>query len=53
LFGLTGTLAYQLWAHTLGRLEVRWDHDLNSRGEFLNGTANNAFSLALNVIYQF
>ncbi len=53
LLGLTGTLAYQLWAHTLSRLEVRWDHDLNSRGEFLNGTANNAFSLALNVIYQF
>lgn len=53
LLGLTGTVAYQLWAQTLSRLEVRWDHDLNSRGEFLNGNANNAVSLALNVIYQF
>ncbi|MGA4579526.1 outer membrane beta-barrel protein [Limisphaera sp. VF-2] len=53
LFGLTGTLAYALWPNTLSRLELRWDHDLNSRGEFLNGLANNAVSLALNVIYQF
>jgi hypothetical protein len=53
LFGLTGTLACQLWGHTLGRLEVRWDHDLNGRGEFLNGRADNAISLAVNVVYQF
>ena len=53
LLGLTGTVACQIWDHTLSRLEVRWDHDLNSRGEFLNGNANNAFSVALNVIYQF
>ncbi|MDW8381991.1 MAG: outer membrane beta-barrel protein [Verrucomicrobiota bacterium] len=53
LLGLTGTLAYQLWDHTLSRLEVRWDHDLDGRGQFLNGTADNAVSVALNVIYQF
>lgn len=53
LLALTGTLAHALWPNTLSRLEVRWDHDLNGRGEFLNGSANNAVSLALNVIYQF
>lgn len=53
LFGLTGTLDYSLWANALTRLEVRWDRDLSNDGEFLKGSAKDAVSLALNVIYQF
>lgn len=53
LLGVTGTLDYALWANAITRLEVRWDYDLSGNGIFLDGTADNALSVALNVIYKF
>ena len=53
LFGLTATLDYTLWANAITRLEFRWDRDLGGNGAFLDGTKDNAASLALNVIYKF
>ena len=54
---VTATLQYALWANVLSRVEFRWDHAEHgtpfayaSNGEY--GTAN-AFTLALNLIYQF
>jgi hypothetical protein len=54
---VTATLQYTLWANVLSRVEVRWDHAetgtpfaYGSNGMY--GTAN-AFTLALNLIYQF
>ena len=53
LFGLTATVDYRLWANAITRLEFRWDKDLSGDGQFLDGTKENAASLALNVIYKF
>ncbi len=53
LFGLVTTLDYNLWANAITRLELRWDHDLQGNGEFLDSTKDDAVSLALNVIYKF
>jgi hypothetical protein len=53
LLGVTGTVDYALWPNAIARLEVRWDNDLSGNGIFLDGTAENAISLALNVIYKF
>jgi len=55
------TVDYSLWANVITRAEFRWDHDLTgshsafatTSGAVANGMANNALSLALNVIYQF
>lgn len=57
----TFTVDYSLWANVITRAEFRWDHDLTgshsafgtTSGAAANGMANNALSLALNVIYQF
>ncbi|MBK9137654.1 MAG: outer membrane beta-barrel protein [Verrucomicrobia bacterium] len=61
LLGVTGTIDYALWPNAITRLEARWDHDLTGNGVFLDGAtengisrgAENAISLALNVIYKF
>ena len=58
VLGLTGTLQYDLWANVITRLEARFDRDLNgsnSYGQNSDGTvaSQNAFLLALNVIYKF
>ncbi len=53
LLGVTGTIDYSLWANAITRLEVRWDYDLSENGIFLDGEADNALSVALNVIYKF
>jgi hypothetical protein len=53
LLGVVGTLDYALWANTITRLEVRWDYDMSENGIFLDGEADNALSVALNVIYKF
>jgi hypothetical protein len=53
LLGVTATVDYSLWANVVSRLEFRWDHDLSGTGIFNNGDAENATSLALNVIYNF
>lgn len=59
-FANTFTVDYALWANVITRAEFRWDHDLSgNRSNFGNvdtsaaSYANNALSLALNVIYQF
>ena len=62
LLGVTTTFDYSLWANVITRLEFRWDHDLTGQrysgvgdtniGPFGNDDRN-AFSLALNVIYNF
>ena len=61
--GETFTVDYALWANVTTRAEFRWDHDLNggpsSFGSAKTGFGaigardDNAFSLALNVIYKF
>ena len=57
IFGLTGTVQYDLWKNVLSRLEIRWDHlsgdhDMVGYG---SGTSNlrNSVLIAANVIYQF
>ena len=54
----TFTTQYALWANVLSRVEFRWDHmehgkpyDYSAYGD--TGIHNNAFLLALNLIYQF
>lgn len=53
LLANTLTVDYSLWANTITRAELRWDHDLTGTGIFNDGTDMNAFSVALNVIYNF
>jgi len=59
---LTLTAQYDLWKNVISRLEFRWDHSLNDSPAFggtsytpiFGGpTADNAYLLALNIIYQF
>lgn len=59
MLGVTATVDYNLWANVLTRIEFRWDHDLGGDGIFgdyvpgyVEGTEN-AFQLALNIIYKF
>jgi len=54
---VTATVSYQLWANVLSRVEFRWDHVSHS-DSFDSTTSSgtdrdNAFLLALNLIYQF
>lgn len=57
--GLTLTADYSLWQNVISRAEVRWDHDLSGGPKAfggaaaVGGTARNAVSLALNIIYKF
>ena len=55
---ITATAAYQLWANVLSRVEFRWDH--LEHGKAFDNVAggydpahDNAYMLALNLIYQF
>ena len=58
---VTATVQYQLWANVLSRVEFRWDHvehtnvfdSQNNTGGLLTPSKDNAFMLALNLIYQF
>jgi len=64
---VTATVQYQLWANVLSRVEFRWDHaehgtpfgystynySYNSYYGYGSGGTANAFTLALNLIYQF
>ena len=59
ILALTGTIQYDLWANVLSRLEVRWDHSLNSE-HFFGGKSDedehlkrNEVLVAANVIYKF
>ena len=53
---VTATIAYNLWANVITRLEFRWDHT-ESGTQYATATSENsnenAFLLALNVIYKF
>ncbi|HLP75781.1 MAG TPA: outer membrane beta-barrel protein [Candidatus Paceibacterota bacterium] len=58
LISLTGTFDYSLWKNVITRAELRWDHALTNDKPFggtVSGSpdAENAVSLAMNVIYQF
>jgi len=63
LFGMTGTLQYDLWANVISRLELIWDHQAGDndmrgfggspeKGE-TQGSKRDAFTVALNLIYKF
>ena len=55
---VTATIAYNLWANVLTRLEVRWDHEVKG-GTFQSGSNSesqdlkNQLTVALNVVYHF
>jgi hypothetical protein len=62
IYALTLTAQYDLWRNVVSRLEFRWDHAehgtlFGSAGptdQFASGpTAENAFMVALNIIYKF
>jgi hypothetical protein len=56
LMSLTGTFDYSLWANVISRVELRWDHDLTSQKNGFGPYGfddNNAYTVALNVIYKF
>lgn len=59
VLGLTGTLQYDLWANVVSRLEARFDRDLNGDNAYgsyagsPNPASQNAFLLAMNIIYKF
>jgi hypothetical protein len=55
---LTATIQYSLWANVLSRVELRWDHVEHGKAFDLAATSgnvahDNAYMLALNLIYQF
>jgi hypothetical protein len=53
-FALTESVQYDLWKNVLTRAEFRWDHAMNGSDPW--GAApslDNAFMLALNIIYKF
>jgi len=60
LLSVTGTIDYSLWENVISRLEVRWDHSLNS-DQFggPSGTSagfaddNDVVTVGVNAIYQF
>jgi hypothetical protein len=52
---LTTTVQYDLWKNVITRAEFRWDHALNGSSPWgpPPTTLDNAFMLALNIIYKF
>ena len=54
-FALTESVQYELWKNVLTRAEFRWDHATNGSDPWggTTPTNDNAFMLALNVIYKF
>jgi hypothetical protein len=65
VLSVTATAQYDLWKNVISRLELRWDNSLGGNNLFGGTTANpgtggvvlpnaqNAWMLALNVIYKF
>jgi Putative beta-barrel porin-2, OmpL-like. bbp2 len=63
IFEATATAQYDLWKNVISRLELRWDHSCTgtpyfgagayNNSEIFAPTRDNAFMLALNVIYKF
>ena len=51
---VTFDVEYDLWANVTSRVEARWDHDEHAgNGTFNNNETQNAFLLALNLVYKF
>jgi hypothetical protein len=51
---LTASVQYDLWKNVLTRAEFRWDHALQDNGPWgPSGSLDNAYMLALNIIYKF
>jgi hypothetical protein len=58
ILAMTLTAQYDLWQNVISRLELRWDHALDSVDSFGGDVAgsptlDNAWMLAANVIYKF
>ena len=49
---VTATVAYNMWANVLTRVEFRWDHSENETPVYAAGYSN-AFLVAANVAYKF
>ncbi|MDI9401239.1 MAG: outer membrane beta-barrel protein [Limisphaerales bacterium] len=50
----TFTASYRLWENVLTRAEFRWDRDLSSNRRMSDdGSRNNAFGVAANILYRF
>jgi hypothetical protein len=50
----TFTVSYRLWENVITRAELRWDHDLSDNMRMSDdGTRDNAFGIAANIIYVF
>lgn len=50
----TFTVSYRLWENVITRAEFRWDHDLSNNMRMTDdGTRDNAFGIAANIIYVF
>jgi hypothetical protein len=60
MWGLTGTVQYDLWENVISRLELRWDHG-DETGFFTGsagglgtaGAQRNSFLVAANIVYKF
>ena len=49
---ITATVSYDLWANVVSRAEFRWDH-AESAYQFNNNNTENAYLLAVNLVYKF
>ena len=50
---LTATVQYDLWANVVSRLEFRWDHKESGKQFNVSGGDENAYLVALNLVYKF
>ena len=50
---LTATVEYDLWANVVSRVEFRWDHAEAGKQFGVTGGDENAYLLALNLVYKF
>jgi hypothetical protein len=58
MWGLTGTVQYDLWQNVLSRLEVRWDHGdetalFGGSNPAFAGNQRNSILFAANIVYKF
>ena len=50
---LTATVQYDLWANVVSRVEFRWDHTEAGKQFGATGGNENAYLVALNLVYKF
>ncbi|MFM2082966.1 MAG: hypothetical protein RL380_1657 [Verrucomicrobiota bacterium] len=53
VYGVTGTIQYDLWKNVLSRLEVRWDHSKDRTYGSVTDLDKDNVLVAANVIYKF